>query len=211
MATSARTRAAVTGKTEAPAPVEEITEAPAEAQAEAAEEKTEETAEEKTETVDANADPFAVLAEAVEAVEFVRSSPRIDREKTTPQRVKDDLLKSFVGYVEKKDSDGEIVPNRGTAKWLTQRFPTAAMASMYMDFAKKYAGFRDWTFRSAWMEEVQSGDGKVTLVRSKAEQSKILRFCVKPKETRAVTTPPAPEKVEEKPEENVPEKTEETE
>lgn len=127
---------------------------------------------------EAEKDPFAVLDEAASIEEFVRTSARVDREATTPPRVKSDLQKSFNGF-KPKTVDGEIIPNKGEALWLTQKFPTAVMATQYLDFARKYAAFKDWTLRSVWMSETAEG----TLVRSK-EQTKILRFCVKTKEVR---------------------------
>jgi hypothetical protein len=141
----------------------------------------EETAKEEPATVDANADPFAVLEEATE-VEYTRGPARIDVAAETPARIKADLHKSFDAYKPNLDADGEDTGKAGTSKWLTQKFPTAEMASMYHKLAKRYAAHMDWTFRASWMQD----NGQGTLVRSdKNVQTKVLRFCAKPKETKS--------------------------
>lgn len=111
-------------------------------------------------------DPFGALEEASEA-EYVRGARATDWEAVTSPRIKADLLKSFSKYEPARDSDGnELVNKPGKSHWLTQKFPTAAMAAEYVKQAKKYAGFKDWTFRSGFQ-----GDTTV-------------RFCAKPRERK---------------------------
>jgi hypothetical protein len=123
-------------------------------------------------------DPFALMDEAKEQTEFKRGPAAIDYEAITSPRVKADLQKSFNAF------KPATVPGKpGTTAWLTQRFPSAALAEAYFNQAKKYATFRDWTFRSAWMKETESG----VLVNVKADDTAkptILRFAAKPKESR---------------------------
>lgn len=182
-ATSARTRRGVTGRDEAPEETGTVS-----GSEETGTDSTEagETTEETAETEggeEAVTDPWAVLGEATEAVEFVRPTARKDWEKEAPERIRLDMKKSFAGY-KPRVVEGEVIEGKGELFWMVQRFPTIAMAGMYLDIARKYCAFKEWTIRSYWMEEVDSGEGRKTLVRSKEPQSKILRFCVKPRESR---------------------------
>lgn len=119
------------------------------------------------ETTEENTDPFAVLEEATPA-EYTRGPARVDYEAITSPRVKADLAASFAKYEYKKDPDGNNMENvAGKSFWMTQKFPTPAMAKAYQAQGKKYAAFKEWTFRSNFLDD------------------KTLRFCAKPKETRA--------------------------
>ncbi len=123
-------------------------------------------------------DPFALMDEAKEQNTFRRGPVAIDYEATTSPRIKADLVKSFNAF------KAPTVPGKsGTPAWLTQRFPNPELAARYYDMAKKYATFRGWTLRAAWMKE--STDGVLVNIK-KDENIKptILRFAAKPAERR---------------------------
>lgn len=129
------------------------------------------------------ADPFGALEAAVEA-EYVRGPRAIDWEAVTSPRIKADLQKSYDKYEPAKDEKGNVLVNKaGRSHWLTQKFPNADMAAAYVKAAKKYATFKEWTFRSGFQDDTT------------------VRFCAKPKETArtgagsatAASVTPAPE------------------
>lgn len=110
---------------------------------------------------------FADLPPA-ETAEFTRGPARVDIEAETPARVKTDLQNSFNEYKPDLDKDGNDTGKPGVSSWKSLPFPNADVLNAYVKLAKRYATFKEWTFRSG----IESN-------------GTTLRFAAKPKEVRA--------------------------
>lgn len=133
------------------------------------------------EATDEAPDPFASLDEVLTEEAFKRGPVAKDYEKLTSPRVKGDLAKSYEKFTYARTADGTVLDKGHKPYWLTQKFPTTAMALAYFEQAKHYAKFKGWTLRSGWMIENSEG----TLMRSEGNApSTILRFTAKPGEKR---------------------------
>jgi hypothetical protein len=118
-------------------------------------------------------DMFETVAAAV-PVEYTRNAPVTFDPNTIAPRIRADLEKSFAGYKPARNSAGEeLVGKTGENMWMTQRFPSSTMLLAYVKQARKYAAFKEWTFRGGPVDA------------NKLDDAKVLRFCAKPKEIRA--------------------------
>jgi hypothetical protein len=108
-------------------------------------------------------------------VQYVRTSPRaIDREASTPTVIKERVTKGF-----------EATAKKGAPVYYTQACGDNAHAEEFLNLARKYATFREYTLRG----KVLTDPEVKTLIANgvlpgTTRMGSVVSFAVKPKETR---------------------------